>query len=64
MIQIAEGYKAEPLAIIPDPLQLQDFYPIPEPLYAVRFTHNLSPIDPLRQYEDQADELDDLPTGT
>lgn len=60
MLSIAPGYKEAPLTITADPLELIDFYPVPAPLYAIMRAHSLEPIDPLRQYEDQANELDDI----
>lgn len=54
----AEGYKEGPLLISDDPLQLQDFYPMPEPLYALRTNKSWLPRPEYLQYQDQARELD------
>lgn len=54
----AEGYKEGPLLISDDPLQLQGFYPAPEPLYALRNNKDWTPKPEFLQYQDQALELD------
>ena len=41
-----------------DPLQLQDFFPCPRPLYATTTTGSLVPIPDFSLYQDQARELD------
>lgn len=54
----AEGYKEGPLLTADDPLQLQGFYPCPEPLYALRNNKSWTPKPEFLQYQDQALELD------
>ncbi len=44
----------------PDPLQLEQFFPCPKPLYANLTTENLEPIPDFVMYQDQARELDTL----
>lgn len=44
----------------PDPLGIEGFFPIPDPLYAIHKTNNLVPVEPYRLYQDQADELDEI----
>jgi hypothetical protein len=44
----------------PDPLQLENFWPCPKPLYANLTTENLEPIPDFVMYQDQARELDTL----
>ena len=44
----------------PDPLQLENFWPCPKPLYANLTTENLEPIPDFTMYQDQARELDTL----
>jgi hypothetical protein len=44
----------------PDPLQLENFWPCPKPLYANLTTENLEPIPDFTMYQDQAKELDTL----
>lgn len=42
----------------PDPLQLEEFFPCPKPLYATITTDSLIPVPDYCQYQDQAAELD------
>lgn len=58
VVWLSKPYKDRPLKIEADPLRLQDFYPIPRPLYAIPQADNLIPVEEFRQYEDQARELD------
>jgi hypothetical protein len=44
----------------PDPLQLENFWPCPKPLFANLTTENLEPIPDYVMYQDQARELDTL----
>jgi hypothetical protein len=44
----------------PDPLQLENFWPCPKPLYSNLTTENLEPIPDFVMYQDQAKELDTL----
>ena len=44
----------------PDPLQLENFWPCPKPLYSNLTTENLEPIPDFTMYQDQAKELDTL----
>ena len=44
----------------PDPLQLENFWPCPKPLYSNLTTENLEPIPDFTMYQDQARELDTL----
>lgn len=43
-----------------DPLELEDFFPCPKPLYATTTSDNLEPIPDFVLYQDQANELDIL----
>ena len=43
-----------------DPLELENFWPCPKPLYATITTDSLEPIPDFTIYQDQARELDDL----
>lgn len=45
---------------LPDPLQLEDFFPCPCPLLANAANDSLIPVPDYVQYQDQAVELDDL----
>lgn len=57
---LAEGYTEGLLESVPAPLNFQNFYPCPKPLYATTTTNTLIPVPDFTQYQDQADELDDL----
>ena len=56
VIFIAEGYD-EPVAVLPDPLGLLDFFPNPAPLQAISDPDTLTPIVPFEIYRRQAEEL-------
>ena len=43
-----------------DPLQLPDFFPAPKPLYGVLANDSLIPVPDYVEYQDQANELDEL----
>lgn len=60
VLMISPGYEQGPLSIVDDPLKLEDFFPIPEPLYSVWGTETMVPIPEFVMYQDQANELDDL----
>ncbi len=44
----------------PDPLQLDNFFPCPKPLYATTTTGSLVPVADYAEYQDQAEEIDIL----
>jgi hypothetical protein len=44
----------------PDPLELDEFYPCPKPLFATLTTDTLIPVADYIMYQDQAEELDEL----
>ena len=54
---IATGYK-DVLAEEDDPYELEDFFPTPTPLIAVRTNNTSIPVPEFTLYQDQADELD------
>ena len=43
-----------------DPLELENFFPFPKPIYATTTTDSLIPIPDFTQYQDQAAEVDEL----
>ena len=43
-----------------DPLKLEGFFPCPKPIYATTSTHSLVPVADYLQYQDQAQELDEI----
>lgn len=55
---IAPTYAAQPLAVIPDPLRLRGFLPLPRPVYAIENSRSLIPTPLYRLYKEQALELD------
>lgn len=57
---VAPAWPDEPLAVLPDPLKLQGFFPVPKPVYAVRTAGSLVPVEPYRLYRPLAEELDEI----
>lgn len=57
---VSKGMPSQCLAVIDDPLNLQNFFPCPEPVYAIKSTGTMIPIPEYTQYQDQAIELDTL----
>jgi len=51
------GQADKPLKILDDPLKLQHFWPIPEPLYSIQTNDSLVPIPEYTIYQAQAHEL-------
>lgn len=43
-----------------DPLNLEQFFPCPKPIYATTTTNTLLPVADFRIYQDQANEIDDI----
>lgn len=60
VIFIAPDWPNAPLERTPDPLGLESFWPCPKPLYATTTNDTLVPVPDYCEYQDQADELDDL----
>lgn len=57
---ICGGYPTAPLKQQDDPLKLENFWPIPRPIYAIQTSDSLVPVPEYTQYQDQAEELDQL----
>lgn len=57
---IAPGYKESPVQTLDDPLRLTEFWPIPRPLYAIEDSDSLVPTSLYAQYQEQAEELDNV----
>lgn len=55
---VCKSYKDSPLQDGPDPLDLDGFFPVPRPLYAIEDATSLLPMPLYQQYEQQAMELD------
>lgn len=60
VVFIASDYPLAPLERTPDPLKLQNFWPCPKPLYATTTNDTLVPVPDYSEYQDQAEELDQL----
>lgn len=56
---LAKGYP-ELLDHKDDPLELEGFYPCPKPLFASLSTDTLIPVPDYAQYQDQAEEIDQI----
>ncbi len=57
---IGKDYNDEYLDTVDDPTELQDFFPVPRPVYAVEDPNSLVPIIEYCQYETLAKELEDI----
>ena len=57
VVWIAKSFKKQPLRIDDDPLDLQEFFPLPRPLYSIQDPDSLVPTPEYDIYKDQADEL-------
>jgi hypothetical protein len=57
---VCKGHPCERLAVQDDPLNLEQFFPCPKPVYSIRNTNSMIPIPEYAQYQDQAMELDNL----
>jgi len=60
VIFIAPDWTNAPVEVTPDPLGLDSFWPCQKPLYATLTNDSLVPIPDFVEYQDQADELDNL----
>jgi len=58
VIHISTGYAHGPLGIYDPPVNFEDFFPIPRPLFATTATDSTVPVPDLDQYQDQVDEID------
>jgi hypothetical protein len=59
---LSESFKDKLLDQKDDPLQLECFWPVPKPLFATLTNDSLIPVPDYVEYEDQANELDELTT--
>jgi hypothetical protein len=57
---IAESFKERPIRQESDPLELEGFFPVPRPLYAVQTSNSLVPVVPYEIYRAQAEELEEV----
>lgn len=58
VIQLATGYPKAPLAVLPPPVNFDNYWPIPRPLQSTTTNDSTIPIPDFEQYVDQADEID------
>lgn len=58
VIYICKTHKQAPLKVSEDPLNLEGFYPIPEPIVSIERPGSLVPTPEFLMYETLADELD------
>lgn len=56
---VAKGFD-QVIEETPDPLHLRDFWPCPKPLYGTQTHDTLTPVPDYAEYQDQAEELDQL----
>jgi hypothetical protein len=56
---ISKSYKT-PLDKKNDPMRFPGFFPCPKPMFATNTTGNLEPVPDYVEYQDQANEIDDL----
>ncbi|MCR4320228.1 MAG: hypothetical protein NUV74_07865, partial [Candidatus Brocadiaceae bacterium] len=57
---VCKGLPGERLAVKDDPLNLEQFFPCPKPVYSIKNTNTMIPVPEYAQYQDQALELDNL----
>lgn len=57
---IAPDWQNAPVEVNDDPLGLDSFWPCPKPLYATVTNDCLVPVPDYKEYQDQAEELDNL----
>jgi hypothetical protein len=57
---VCKGLSGERLAVKDDPLNLEQFFPCPKPVYSIKNTNTMIPVPEYAQYQDQAIELDNL----
>lgn len=60
VVFIATMWPKAPLERTPDPLSLQEFWPCAKPAYATTTNETLVPVPDYVEYQDQAEELDNL----
>lgn len=59
VVWVADGFD-QALDVKGDPYGLDEFWPMPKPLFSTQTTDTLVPVPDYSQYQDQADELDSL----
>jgi hypothetical protein len=62
VIWVSDGYTKGVLKVEPDPLSLQNFFPVVDPLRAIEDSDTFEPVPLYDQYKEQAEELDRIST--
>ena len=62
VVWLCEGFTQQPLKVEKDPLSLQRFFPIVDPLRAIPDSDTFEPVPLYDQYKEQAEELDRICT--
>lgn len=60
VLYMAKSWPDAPLKVLEDPFGLKDFFPVPQPAYAVRSTNSLIPVELYSYYNELANELDTI----
>lgn len=60
VIFFTQSFPKAPLRQVPDPLQLQGFFPMPAPFQIVTKISDMTPVALYKLYEEQAKELNDI----
>jgi hypothetical protein len=60
VLWVHKDYQHGPLDEQNDPLQLEDFWPFPKPLYATLANDDMIPVPDYIEWQDQASELDEI----
>jgi hypothetical protein len=60
VLWLADSFKDDFIKVADDPLNLQDFWPIPKPCYSIESTTSMVPITDFSQYETLANNLEDV----
>lgn len=58
VVQVSPGYPKAPLAVLPPPVDFDNFWPCPRPLQSTTTNDSTIPVPDFEQYVDQADEID------
>lgn len=60
VIWLSKAYEAGTLDVRDDPMGLEEFFPCPRPLFATLAHDDMIPVPDYVQYQDQAEEIDNL----
>jgi hypothetical protein len=62
VIWVCESYRKGPVLVEPDPLELEKFFPVVDPLRAIEDSDSFDAVPLYEQYREQAEELDRIST--